>query len=254
MKKALPALAAVGATLALASTASAATTTLTCPPGETRFNYCTVQVPPTAVTGDASSVTSTGATVAGTVNPNGGATFFAFEFGTTTAYGQFAGAGTLPLPGDTTTHAVSANLTGLAPHTTYHYRLVALNAGGQSTDPNVPTHPGPGGLDATFTTAALTTPPPAEAIFVLQVKPAIVKRNHRITISYRLREAGKSTITIINSRGTTVKTLTRLDHAGKVSHPMTAPNKRGTYEVVVTVTPTNGGASATASEPLTVRR
>lgn len=95
---------------------------------------------PTVTTEPATAVTTTGATLHGTVNPNGAATTVSFEWGTTTAYGQTTpgqavGAGT-------TAQAVSAALTGLAPCTTYHYRAKATSAGGTTT-----------GEDASFRTA-----------------------------------------------------------------------------------------------------
>jgi hypothetical protein len=43
---------------------------------------------PTVTTGTASSVTSTTATISGTVNPNGAATTYQFQYGTTTGYGS----------------------------------------------------------------------------------------------------------------------------------------------------------------------
>jgi phosphodiesterase/alkaline phosphatase D-like protein len=81
---------------------------------------------PLATTG--SAVTSiSSATVNGTVNPQGRATSYYFQFGETTAYGsqtapQSAGAGTTPV-------AVSGSLSGLRTDTTYHYRLVAIGPG-----------------------------------------------------------------------------------------------------------------------------
>ena len=42
---------------------------------------------PVAVTGGASSITSTSATLNGTVNPNGRSTTWYFEYGTSTSYG-----------------------------------------------------------------------------------------------------------------------------------------------------------------------
>jgi hypothetical protein len=83
---------------------------------------------PVVATGAASAVTSTGATLAGTVNPHGSSTTFAFEYGTTNAFGSLsavdnAGSGN-------GVQAVSLPLTGLAPNTTYLYRIVATNSGG----------------------------------------------------------------------------------------------------------------------------
>lgn len=96
---------------------------------------------PNANTGSASHVGPSGATVSGTVNPNGAATSYHFEYGTTTGYGSntpatSAGSGTSPM-------SVSANLTGLSSGTLYHYRLVAVSSSGTSN-----------GGDNTFTTTA----------------------------------------------------------------------------------------------------
>jgi hypothetical protein len=98
--------------------------------------------PPAATTGAATAITTGAATLAGTVNPNLRASSYHFEFGPTDSYGestgtQSAGAGNLPAQ-------AAADLSGLAPATTYHYRLVATNAEG-STD----------GADRTFTTTPL---------------------------------------------------------------------------------------------------
>jgi hypothetical protein len=74
------------------------------------------------------NVTRHSATLNGTVNPQGAATNYYFEWGPTTAYGnttsrQSAGSGTGNV-------AVSADLTGLGPNTAYHYRLVAISNAG----------------------------------------------------------------------------------------------------------------------------
>ena len=98
---------------------------------------------PTVVTGPASAVGTTSATLAGTVNPNGQATTYHFEFGTSTSYGSRAPAPPDPSAGSSSTsQALSANLTGLSTGTTYHYRLVATNASGTEY-----------GSDRTFATA-----------------------------------------------------------------------------------------------------
>src|SRR3954471_18043561 len=94
---------------------------------------------PTATTGAAKKVTSTTATVNGSVNSGKEQTTYHFEYGTTTSYGSATpdkGVG----KGNKTSN-VSADLASLAPSTTYHYRLVASNASG-----TVP------GADMTFTT------------------------------------------------------------------------------------------------------
>jgi hypothetical protein len=86
--------------------------------------------PPLALTADATSITSSSATLNGLVNPNGAAvTNCHFEYGTTTSFGssvpcaQSVGGGPSPV-------AVSANLADLTPNTTYYMSVVATNAGG----------------------------------------------------------------------------------------------------------------------------
>ena len=85
---------------------------------------------PTATTGPVTSVGPTTATVSGSVNPNGNATSWFVEFGTTTSYGSKttgvnAGSGTSPA-------TISATLTGLTLGTGYHYRVVATSSAGTS--------------------------------------------------------------------------------------------------------------------------
>jgi hypothetical protein len=83
---------------------------------------------PTVTTGAFANLAANSATVIGRVDPNGAATTYLFQYGPTTLYGASsavaaAGAGTSPI-------AVLANLTNLAPATTYHYRLFAHNRNG----------------------------------------------------------------------------------------------------------------------------
>src|SRR5438128_7492579 len=88
---------------------------------------------PVVSTGGVTAVTATSATLTGTVNPEGEATTYYFQYGTGTAYGS-----TTPSPaanaGSGTMHVnVSAAAGSLTPNITYHYRLVATNASGTST-------------------------------------------------------------------------------------------------------------------------
>src|SRR5262252_5116716 len=85
-------------------------------------------VPPTATTGAATNMTTTSATLTGTVNANGLATMAYFQWGTTTAYDQTTASQSIG--SGTGTVSVSATLTGLTPSRTYHYRVVASNDAG----------------------------------------------------------------------------------------------------------------------------
>src|SRR5205085_9335500 len=100
----------------------------------------------TATTTAASSIAAASATLNGTVNPNGSSTTVYFQYGTTAAYGSqtanqvFTG---------NTVQNVTANISGLAPNTTYHFRIIAINAGGTIT-----------GGDMSFATSVGSTPTP----------------------------------------------------------------------------------------------
>jgi hypothetical protein len=97
--------------------------------------------PPAVVTGEAEQVEGATATLAGTVNPNGGTLSECyFEYGKTESYGSKANCASLPKPGDNPV-PVSASIAGLSEHTTYHFRVVATNATETSK-----------GSDRTFTT------------------------------------------------------------------------------------------------------
>lgn len=73
----------------------------------------------------AEKLTATTAELTAQVDPNGLPTTYKFEYGLSTNYGQTV-TGTLnPSNND---QPIVANLTGLAPHSEYHYRLVAENA------------------------------------------------------------------------------------------------------------------------------
>jgi hypothetical protein len=98
---------------------------------------------PTAVTGVASGITQSSATLNATVNPNGGhVSDCHFNYGTTIEYGSSAPCTSLPGSG-TEPVAVSATVSGLSANTTYHFQIVATN----------PTGTAEGG-DQTFTTAS----------------------------------------------------------------------------------------------------
>jgi len=101
--------------------------------------------PLAATTSPASSVTSTSATLNGIVSPNKTAPTYYFQYGTTMGYGTKTPSQG-PLNGNAG-KAVSANVTGLTPSTTYHFQVVATNSAGETSK----------GSDATFTTTASGT-------------------------------------------------------------------------------------------------
>ena len=104
----------------------------------------TTPLAPGAATGSATSITVSSATLNGTVDPNGRATSWYFEYGRSTSYGSktpttSAGSGAAG-------RSVAAALSSLARARLYHYRLVATSDAGTSR-----------GLDRTFSTAGPPT-------------------------------------------------------------------------------------------------
>ena len=101
--------------------------------------------PSITATGEATSVQRTSATLNGTTDPEGHATTFYFEYGTSTYYGETSTAPPGQAVGSEEAGAkpVSAALSALTPDTIYHYRLVAVNSKGTSY-----------GADRTFQTPA----------------------------------------------------------------------------------------------------
>jgi hypothetical protein len=94
---------------------------------------------PTVSTGGAAQITQTSATLTGKVNPNGAQTSYFFQYGTSNLYG--ATTGPTDAGSGTSSKTAAAAVTGLAPFTKYHYRLVAQNSKGTTF-----------GGDRTFTT------------------------------------------------------------------------------------------------------
>ncbi len=134
-------------------------------------------------TGAATGVTTGSARLTGTVNPqdpvNG--LVWAFEWGTGTSYGsvtpsRVSASGTVD-------QSVAENLAGLAPNTTYHYRLVGFGSGSAVYR----------GTDRTFTT---------------------LPRACEITQSRSLEGTTTSTIEFVNATGGPVRTYW-LDYAGQ---------------------------------------
>lgn len=137
---------------------------------------------PTATSAPATSVTNTGATLNGSVNPNGTATNYAFQYGPTTAYGEettvsSAGSGTSAV-------GQVAAITGLQPGTIYHYRMIAFNAGTSASAPAV-------GADETFTTTGTLPAPSAPPVVVTGTSSGVTASG--ATLAGTVDPAGQAT-------------------------------------------------------------
>jgi hypothetical protein len=154
---------------------------------------------PSAVTLGANAVRTGDATLTGTVSPNGGATTYSFQYGTTSRYGavtRAASAGT-----GNRSQGVSASLSGLTPGTTYHYRVVATNAEGTTV-----------GSDHAFTTSPLVVSVKArrDGSFVLVVNAPRRGAVHVVVtmgksgfgrVVVRAMRAGRLTVVVRPNRG-----------------------------------------------------
>jgi len=201
--------------------------------------------PPGAATAAASGVTAGAAVLNGTVNPNDLPTTYRFDFGPTAAYGSSTPA--LAAGNGGSAGSVSADIGGLAPSTTYHYRVVAINADGTSA-----------GGDATFTTgpaADNTAPSLTLARLPKKLKRAALLRGLTVKVTTNEPAALNVALKGFARRVTLAKTFNltlaskslRLG-AGtrslklKPSRKLLSGSRRFTVELVITATDASGNA------------
>ncbi len=173
-----------------------------------------VAAAPVATTTAATDVTATTATLNGEVEPNQEDTTYRFEYGTTTAYGtQTPVQGPI---GGNPKRKVDANVTGLAPRTTYHYRVIATNPSGTVF-----------GADMTFTTPAAGAP--GANSLTIKASPTRVTFGRSTTISGQLTGTGNAGVEV---------TLEANPHpftgGFKATNSKTTTSATGTYSFAVT--------------------
>jgi hypothetical protein len=202
----------------------------------------TTPTAPVAVTGSATSVTVSSATLRGTVDPNGRATNWYFDYGTTTSYGSKTPASSAS---GTTARSVSMAVSSLRPGRLYHYRLVATSDAGTSR-----------GADRTFSTAGPPTAVTAPASSVVMSSARLngkVAPNGLATswyfeygtgISYGVRTSARSAGKGTRSVNVSVR-LTRLRAATTYHYRLVAKNAAGTTRGV-DVTFTTAGVTLAA--------
>lgn len=160
--------------------------------------------PGSAVTGQASAITPTSATLAGTAtNPDPVAGTASFEYGLTAAYGQSSA--TQPVPPGTTNGPFSSGIAGLTPATTYHFRAVATNGAGTTfgadqTFVTAPAPPPPSPAPPSFAPPSPAPPLGAPVLSALSLTPSTFRAaasgpsaatSTRTTVSYRLSKVAK---------------------------------------------------------------
>lgn len=168
--------------------------------GNNRFdnfviNASTVVSGPTVTTTAASSISTTGADLNGTINANGTTTDASFEYGTTAAYG-FSATATPSSATGTTATSITATIGSLALNTQYHFRAVGTES---ATVYN--------GSDLTFYTLAAT--PGALAVNNEQLSTLDVTVNSSTengnpsTTQYAIQEIGGQYVQANGSLGAT---------------------------------------------------
>jgi hypothetical protein len=173
-----------------------------------------------------SNLTSTTATLNGTVNAKGTqVTSCEFEYGLTTAYGQIAACE--PTPTGSNPEVVSANVKGLQAGTEYHYRLVARNPNGynESEDATFFT-PGPQVQKESFSEVGLH-----RVTVDAQVNPEGLPTTY--TVEYGTSEAyGSTTVAASVGTGTEFRNITNT--LGASSGNVLQPDTTYHFRVVAT--------------------
>ncbi|HEY5197418.1 MAG TPA: FG-GAP-like repeat-containing protein [Solirubrobacteraceae bacterium] len=187
-------------------------------------------IAPTAVTLAPTASGDTTATLAGSVDPDGQATAFTFEYGTSTSFGSISTV--TELDSAFSVEPVSASLTGLAQNTTYFYRVVASNSTGTST-----------GVVMSFSTGPVDAP-------VVSTGAATAVAAPGATLSGTVNPDGQQTAFVFEyGRGNNFGSLSAIDNAGSgqgaesVSLPISGLQPHTTY--VYRLVATNATGTAT---------
>jgi hypothetical protein len=210
---------------------------------------------PGVVTLGPSAITDSSATLNGTVNPNGNATTYLFQWGLTTSYGlqsssHSAGHGIKPV-------SVHVTATDLIPGTLYHYHVVASNKFGASVGadrtfkttghppPDVATGPANGIGTSGATLTGVVNPHGQATTWTFEYG---LSAFYGYLMAYRSVPAGSSPVTVTSQLqglepGTTFHYRLVASHNGSVQIPgadqsfMTLPSPRPIPRLPATTTP-----------------
>jgi hypothetical protein len=209
------------------------------PPSAAAINVGSAPVGPSF--NGAPTVTATGASFNGIVDPNGSATTAYFEYGLDLKYSQPGKSGanyTNSTPqqsvgGDFANHFVSATVTGLVPNALYHARMVANNKNGTTFGP-----------DITFTTRHGPTPgsPTLGKTFNISTVSGLilVKINGKFIPLTELTQIPKNTV--INALHGTLSLISAAPGGSHPSADIAAKGKKGKKGKTATQKGNFGGA------------
>ena len=202
---------------------------------------------PVVETGAATAVTDRTATFTGSIDGHGYQTGYAFEYGTTTAYGQEGGGGYFEHP--TGTVFVADLITNLQPNTTYHYRIYALNL--EQSPLNLIK-----GEDKTFTTGPPRPVVELEAATGVEVSLATLHGTvnpEGLASTYHFEYVPDATFQADQPNGFAHATSTTSKSAGSgssnvaVSEALTGLTPNTTYHVRLVATSANGSTYSEAN-------
>jgi phosphodiesterase/alkaline phosphatase D-like protein len=216
------------------------------------------QMAPAVVVSGVTALTASGATLTGTVNPNGLSTTVTFNYGTTAAMGSTA----YPTPSSVTgtaTLPVAAKLFGLQPKTTYFFQVKAVSAAGTTVSTPISTFVTPNNV-ATLSGLILSSGPLSPAfnsaygsftasvgnsVSTVTLTPTLTDPNAKVAVNGMIVTSGSPSIplnlnvgsnvlavVVTAQDGLTTKTytvtVTRTTTAQKTAqHETTAPGKSG---------------------------
>jgi hypothetical protein len=133
--------------------------------------------PPGITNQHATAVTTGGAHLSASLDPNGAATTYYFQYGRSTGYGNRSTP--VAMPAGSAPVAVAADISGLRPYTRYHWRLYSRNSAGITR-----------GRDRTFRTGRVAS---AITLFSSRAK---VRYGRGVTLGGRVTGAGASGMTL----------------------------------------------------------
>jgi hypothetical protein len=178
--------------------------------------------PPVVITGSAAGISTTAATLTGSVDPAGHSTSWFFQYGTTMGYGA-----TTPAHSAGSAHgakAVTVAVTGLSFGTTYHFRLVAKSSAGTIA-----------GADMAFTTAGQGPE--------ISASPRIVVFGHRAMLSGTVASKQPNQQVVVYQKRfgavSFTSVATTLTGAGGVWQLSVRPSIRTTYKAMWMGTPSS---------------
>lgn len=192
-------------------------------------NFLASAIGPAAVTGAATNISQTNATLLGTINPGGAATSYYFQYGTSTNLGSFTLTNSLPA-GNASVEVTNA-LTNLVPGAICYYQIVAVNGAGTGA-----------GAELSFTNLNSSVVITNSEIVVAITSPAnnFSTTNSGITIAGTIKGGTNSLLQVtVNTNAPALAVIGAASH-GFTAWSYTATLAPGLNEIMAQTVVTNG--------------